>query len=75
MNVLKNLKPEKVFAFFEEISAIPRGSGHNDKIKEYCENFAKQRNFEYVSDEAGNVVIYKDASKDSQSTPLDFPEK
>ena len=68
MNVLKNLKPEKVFAFFEEISAIPRGSGHNDKIKEYCENFAKQRNFEYVSDEAGNIVIYKDASKDSQST-------
>ena len=39
MSVLKNINPEKVFAFFEEISAIPRGSGHNDKIKEYCENF------------------------------------
>lgn len=68
MNVLKNIRPEKVFAFFEEISAIPRGSGHNDAIKEYCENFAKQRNLKYISDEAGNVIIFKDASKDSKST-------
>lgn len=68
MNVLKNINPEKVFAFFEEISAVPRGSGHNDKIKEYCENFAKTRNLRYVSDDAGNVIIFKDASKDCRST-------
>ncbi len=68
MNVLKNIRPEKVFAFFEEISAIPRGSGHNDKIKEYCENFAEQRDLKYISDEAGNVIIFKDASSDSKST-------
>lgn len=68
MNVLNNLNPQKVFSFFEEISAIPRGSGHNDKIREYCENFAKQRNLKYVSDKAGNVIIYKSASKDSNST-------
>lgn len=67
MNVLKNIKPEKVFAYFEEISAIPRGSGHNDKIKEYCENFAKEKNLRYVSDDAGNVVIFKAASKDCSS--------
>lgn len=68
MEILKNIKPEKVFAFFEEISAIPRGSGYNDKIKEYCENFAKQRNLKYESDDAGNVIIYKNASADSKST-------
>lgn len=67
MNVLNNLNPQKVFYFFEEISAIPRGSGYNDKIKEYCENFAKQRNLKYISDEAGNVIIFKNASKDSLS--------
>ncbi len=67
MMILKNIKPEKVFGFFEEISAVPRGSGHNDKIKEYCENFAKQRNLKYISDDAGNVVIFKDASTDSKS--------
>lgn len=68
MSVLNNLNPEKVFAFFEEISAVPRGSGHNDAIKEYCENFAKQRNLKYISDDAGNVIIFKDASKDCKST-------
>ncbi len=67
MRILENIKPEKVFGFFEEISAIPRGSGHNDKIKEYCENFAKQRNLKYISDDAGNVIIFKDASKDRLS--------
>lgn len=67
MNILKNINPEKVFAFFEEISAIPRGSGHNDKIKEYCENFAKERNLRYISDDAGNVIIFKESSKDCKS--------
>ena len=71
MNVLYKIKPEKVFRFFEEISAVPRGSGHNDKIKEYCENFAKQRNLKNISDDAGNVIIFKDASTDCKSmTPV-----
>ncbi len=67
MSILNKIKPEKVFAYFEEISAIPRGSGHNDKIKEYCENFAKERNLKYISDDAGNVIIFKDASNDCKS--------
>lgn len=67
MKILKGLTPKKVFEYFEAISAIPRGSGYNDKIKEYCENFAKERNLDYVSDDAGNIIIYKDASEDSES--------
>lgn len=68
MRILENINPTNVFAFFEDISAIPRGSGHNDKIKEYCEDFAKQRNLKYISDDAGNVIIFKEASKDCKST-------
>jgi di/tripeptidase len=30
-----------VFKIFEEISAIPRGSGDMQKIADYCVNFAK----------------------------------
>lgn len=67
MKILKNINPQNVFRFFEEISAIPRGSGHNDEIKEYCENFAKERNLKYISDNAGNVIIFKDASKNCMS--------
>ena len=58
--ILNGIKPEKVMYFFEEISRIPRGSGKTDKISAYCENFAKERNLEYIRDEAGNVVIFKD---------------
>ncbi len=64
MSVLNEIKPEKVFKFFEEISAIPRGSGHTEKIKEYCESFASERNLKYISDNSGNIIIFKNASED-----------
>lgn len=63
MKILNGLKPEKVFAFFEEISAIPRGSADTEKIRKYCEDFAAERNLKYYSDDAGNIVIFKSASK------------
>ena len=59
MNILKGLKPEKVFYYFEEISSIPRGSGHTDKIREYCEKFASDRNLRYISDDSNNIIIFK----------------
>lgn len=62
MKILKDLKPEKVFGFFEEISAIPRGSQDTEKVRQYCEDFAKKRNLRYVSDAAGNIIIFKSAS-------------
>ena len=67
MKVLENISPKNVFRFFEEISAIPRGSGVHDGIKSYCENFAKSRGLKYISDDAGNVVIFKDASSNCSS--------
>ena len=63
MSVLAGLTPDKVFKYFEEISAVPRGSGHREKIADYCENFAKEKELRYYRDSANNVVIYKNASK------------
>ncbi len=63
MNKLANLKPEKVFEFFEEISSIPRGSEDMKRIADYCVSFAEKRGLEYIRDEADNVVIFKDATK------------
>lgn len=63
MSVLAGLTPEKVFKYFEEISAVPRGSGHREKIADFCENFAKEKGLRYYRDDANNVVIYKNASK------------
>lgn len=58
MAVLNNLKPEKVFGFFEEISQIPRGSGNTEQIAQYCLDFAVKRNLKVIKDEGGNVIIY-----------------
>lgn len=62
LNKLSGLKPEKVFRFFEEISMIPRGSGHMEKISAYCAEFANERNLKFIKDNACNVIIFKDAS-------------
>ncbi len=63
MSVLANLEPLEVFRYFEEISAVPRGSGYREKIADYCENFAKEKGLLVYRDGANNVVITKDASK------------
>ena len=55
--IIKNKFPEKLFNFFEEISAIPRGSGNEKGIADYLEAFAKERNLEYKRDDADNLFI------------------
>lgn len=59
---MKNLKPERVFHYFEEISAVPRGSGNCTGIMNYCENFANSHNLKYYTDEACNTVIFKNGT-------------
>lgn len=50
---------QRVFHYFKEISAIPRGSGNMKAIADYCVDFAVKNGLKYVRDEADNVVIYK----------------
>lgn len=57
-----NMRHRRIFEIFEEISSIPRGSGNMTAISEFCIDFAKKHGLRYVTDEAKNVVIYKDAS-------------
>ncbi len=71
MSVLEGLKPEGVWNYFEELEAIPRGSGNTAAVSEYLENFAKDRDFRYVRDESGNVIIYGPASPEyEESEPV-----
>ena len=61
MGVLDTLKPEKVFEFFEEICAIPHGSGNTKLISDYVVSIAKRNNLKFIQDEFNNVIIFKDA--------------
>lgn len=62
MSKLNNLSPEKVFSFFDEICAIPRGSGDMVKISNYCLEFAEKYSLRAIKDVANNVVIFKNGS-------------
>ncbi len=53
---------QKVFQYFSEISAVPRGSGNRKMIADYCENFAKSLKLKYIRDDANNIVIFKNGS-------------
>lgn len=65
---IENLEPKKVFKYFADICKIPHGSGNLDGIVDYLVNFAKERNLEYVTDDAKNVIIY---SRGRHSEPVE----
>lgn len=68
-NVLKGLEPGGVFKFFEDICAIPHGSGNVKGLSDYCVAFAKERGLEVFQDEAWNVIIKKSASPGMENAP------
>ena len=55
--IIKNKEPGRLFEIFEEISAIPRGSGNEKGIADYIERFASERGLEYVRDAIDNVFV------------------
>lgn len=62
-DVLKDLKPARVYHYFAEICQIPRPSKHEGKIAAYLADFGRKHNLETIVDKTGNVIIRKPASK------------
>lgn len=67
--MLKELDGIEFFRYFQEISAIPRGSGNNQGISDYLVNFAKEKGLWYVQDEALNVIIRREAAPGLEHAP------
>ena len=67
--VTKGYKPEKVLAYFEELCKIPHGSGNEEEVAKYIENFAKERNLFVIRDKNNNVFIRKDATVGYENVP------
>ena len=62
-NILAHLEPKEVFRYFEELAAIPHGSGNTKQIADYCEQFAFSRGLQHSRDSHDNVIIVKPAAK------------
>jgi len=54
---------EKVLKIFKQISTIPRCSGNCNGIIEWLKVWAKDRNYNYINDGQGNIVIQIPASE------------
>ena len=67
--VTKGLEPADALRYFEEISAIPRGSRNEKGIADYLCAFAKEHHLECLRDEANNVVIKKPGSVGCEKLP------
>lgn len=63
------MNSESVLLFFKEITRIPRESGHEEHIIAYLQQFAAERNLECRTDQAGNVLIVKEAAPGHENVP------
>ena len=55
---LSDLQPAGVFRFFEELCAIPHGSGNTKMISDYLVDFARSRDIRYIQDDLNNVIMF-----------------
>ena len=60
---------KRVLSFFQEITRIPRESGHEEQIIAYLQQYAAARRLECKTDKAGNVLIVKEATPGYEDRP------
>lgn len=69
MGVLDACVPKDVFSYFEQLNAVPRGSGDTDRVSGFVKQFAIDRGLDYVQDALGNVIIYKPGTAGYEQAP------
>lgn len=67
MAILEHLEPKGVFRFFEELCAIPHGSGNTKGVSDWLMAFARERELESYQDRLNNVIIIKEATPGYES--------
>ena len=64
------MNSETVLSYFKEITKIPRESWHEEHIIAYLQQVAAANNLECKTDEAGNVLIVKEAAPGFENVPV-----
>jgi len=62
MKCLKNLSPQPLWNYFEEICQVPRPSKKEEKIIKFLLDFAQSHGLKARQDQIGNVLISKPAT-------------
>ena len=61
--VIHGYQPEKLFRYFEDLAAIPHGSGNESAVADWLVAFAHERGLEVIRDSWNNVLIRLPASE------------
>lgn len=59
---IKDLEPKELWGNFYHLTRCPRPSKHEEAVREFLVNWAKERNIECRVDEVGNVIMSKPAT-------------
>ena len=67
--VVEGYEPKRVFEIFEDLCAIPHGSGNERGVAEYIASFAEKNGLFCLHDEVGNVFLRKNATEGYENVP------
>ncbi|MEG1587682.1 MAG: aminoacyl-histidine dipeptidase, partial [Bacteroidales bacterium] len=59
---IKDLTPQAIWFYFDQITKVPRPSKKEEKIRVYLKEFAAQHNLDCKEDKTGNILISKPAT-------------
>ena len=69
MKVLQGLEPVRVMDHFEQLCAIPHGSGSTKAISDHCADFARTLGLRVAQDAHNNLMIWKDGTPGYEHSP------
>ena len=67
--VISGYEPKRAFEIFEDICAIPHGSGNESGVADYIAAFAEKNGLYCKRDEVGNVFLRKNATSGYENKP------
>ncbi len=70
MTFVSGLEPPVVWAHFDEILRIPRGSKNEGRMREYVIGVAERHGLAHREDAAGNVVVRKPGAPGHEDAPI-----
>ena len=69
MSFVADLEPKALWAHFDQILTIPRGSKEEDQIRDHVVEIAKRNGLDCQVDGTGNVVVKKPGSAGREDAP------
>ena len=69
MTFVADLDPKALWAHFDQILTIPRGSKEEELIRAYVVSVAERNGLEHLVDETGNVMVKKPGTPGKEGAP------